>query len=101
LEPITDPAEQAALEKRLRQGKGQGALAPPEKALPRKGARTASRVLELARQLPPEEKLGLVAQLAGELPPGQRLSLMKQIAARLAPATLQRLVDDLPSPRAS
>jgi hypothetical protein len=81
--PITDPAEQAALAERIRridhEQSGRG-----RKSVKMQGPRTASEVLRLCRQLPPEEKLLLLTQLADGLSPEMQMALLKRFPVRMA-----------------
>ena len=65
---ITDPAEQAAIDERIKQGEAYMAAKELQEALHR--AATADLVLELCRRLPEEERLrvatGLTEQLSVE-----------------------------------
>jgi hypothetical protein len=83
LVPITDPAEQAALEERIRQANDVGAAAVDT----RDGIRvpqtaTPPQVVALCRRLSPEERFALLTQMADELPADQQLALVKRFRVR-------------------
>src|SRR4051812_14409108 len=93
-EPITDPAEQAALDeqrRRVRNGQPQ----PSEDASGATPPASASRLLELSRQLPAAERGALLARLGAELPAEQQLELLARVLARLAPEALHPLAGEL------
>jgi hypothetical protein len=80
LREITDPAEQAAIDARLKQCERAMAGVPD--------AATVKAVLEFCRRLSAEEKFGLAVELATGLPPKQRSKLQKRLSSqRPAPAT--------------
>jgi hypothetical protein len=58
---ITDPAEQAALDERIKRGEAYMAAKELQEALQR--AATVDLVLELCRRLPAEERLRIVTEL--------------------------------------
>jgi hypothetical protein len=73
LVPITDPAEIAALERKLRESqKGTGA----KKATP-------AKVQELYQQLPAAARRKLLARLAAELSADEQRELVEQLRGRL------------------
>jgi hypothetical protein len=75
LVPITDPAEWAALERKIRESqKGAGA----KKATP-------ARVKALYRQLPAAARRELLARLAAELSADEQRELVKQLRASVRP----------------
>lgn len=89
-EPITDPEEQAALD-RLR--------LPPE-AVSDDGEpspTTAAEALRLCRQLPVEERLALVTEMAALLPTDNMVALVERLLAALPPEVQQHEEGQLPS----
>ncbi len=73
--PIEDPAEQAALDERLRRA--------AEGNLP--GDATPLAVVEWCRRLSTEECLSVVMELLEHLSAEQRLGVMERLAAQLSP----------------
>ena len=61
---ITDPAEQAALDERIKRGEAYMAAKELQEAL--HCAATADLVLELCRRLPEEERLRVAAELTAQ-----------------------------------
>src|SRR5947209_3456103 len=90
-EPITDPAEQAALdEQRKRPAEGRPSVRV-RGGVPRPANLTAPEVLELVRQLPAEDQYLLATQLAAQLSPDERRELTEQLVGQLPADALQRL----------
>ena len=85
LVPITDPAKQIALEKRLRRGRHAVARNGTRSTVNMPRPITASEVMDQARQLPLEQKrLLALTLLAEELSPDQQLELLERFQTRLA-----------------
>src|SRR5258708_33787 len=89
VEPITDPAEIAALNEKLKRRneaafsvRTRGATGAPNKT-------TLVDVLDLARQLTPEQRLPLAMQWMAQLSSDERLELIERLVAQL-PADVQR-----------
>jgi hypothetical protein len=95
LEPITDSAEQAAIDKRRRQAQKGLAADRTQADLPGPATGTLFQVIELCHKLPPEERSLLLTRLAGELSPDQQLALVRQLAAQLRPDARQQLEKEL------
>ena len=86
--PITDAAEQAAVNSKLREGRkvvarAQGRTAP-KKAM-------ASKVEELYKQLPAHARLELMTRLAAELASDEQRKLVEQLLFQLPTEALQQL----------
>ncbi len=85
VEPITDAAEQAVLDERLRQS---GEVAPSVRT-PGSGRRlkkaTTSEVLALTQELSAEERFRLAAQLVAQLSPDKRVKLLEKLTAQRPP----------------
>jgi hypothetical protein len=96
-EPITDPAEQAALdEKRRRHRKAAPAAGPRKRRPTREAKETAvAGLLRLARQLAPEDRRMLLTKLAAQLPPDAELELLGQALVQLPLDALDRLAEEL------
>jgi hypothetical protein len=90
-EPVTDPAEQAALDEQRKRQQGAG-----PRSLTRGGAGgPAARVLDLCRQLPAEDWLPLLSRLAAQLSPDQRLELLAHLLSHLPPDALRQVEGEL------
>ncbi|MCI0465103.1 MAG: hypothetical protein L0Z62_49915 [Gemmataceae bacterium] len=88
LEPVTDPAEQAALDRKLRESGEGGVIRAGGVAAPRKA--TLSKVQELCRQLPAQARLKLITRLAAELSSDGQRKLVKQLLSQLPPDAFQQ-----------
>jgi hypothetical protein len=88
---IDDPAEQAALEEKLRRGEQTAAATNAR----RSGRGKVSRLIESARQLSAAEQFDLAAELAVELPPDQQLDLIQRLVDRLEPRSLRVLAGQM------
>jgi glycine/serine hydroxymethyltransferase len=93
-EPITDPAEQAAIDEKRRLWKAARAARRRRSAQPANGTAVSS-VLSQVRQLPTDDRLGFLAQLAGHLSPDVQLELLEQTLLRLPSEALERLAEEL------
>src|SRR5271168_4495795 len=74
LRPIEDPAEQAALDEKLRQGLIHT---------------TASQIREMSSELPLEKRLEVLTQLMNDLPAIDQLKLAECLVAQLPPEALE------------
>jgi len=81
LRPIEDPAEQAALDKKLKQADEQW---------------TASQVLEFSAQLSSKKRLPVTVHLVDQLSADDRLQLAEHLITQLPPAALERLQERFP-----
>jgi hypothetical protein len=77
---ITDPAEQAALDERIKRGEAYMAAKELQDALHR--AATADLVLELCRRLSAEERLRVAGGLTEQLPVEQRSEFVERVTSR-------------------
>jgi hypothetical protein len=84
LVPITDPAKQAALDEQRRQGRDDTAPVRTRGAVKVPGTATVAEVLDLSRQLSPEERFSVLVQLADELSAEQLQALLQRYQAPLA-----------------
>ncbi len=78
--PIEDPAEQAALDERIRRA--------AEGSLP--GDVTPFAVVEWCGQLSAKERLSVVMELLEQLSVDQRIELVERLAAHLSPEAVRR-----------
>jgi hypothetical protein len=76
--PITDPAEQAAIDE-----------------IRRRTRQVAAGLVRLYRQLPEGERAPLIARLASELTDDAQLELVAELAAKLPAAVLPALEEEL------
>jgi hypothetical protein len=81
--PITDPAEQAALDERLKRSEEACASKRAAEGPSRKGMPLA--VLELCQHLSAEERLLVTTGLAEQLPLEQRMGLLELLTTQLPP----------------
>ncbi len=79
--PITDPAEQEALDRRLKESEQSTSSPGGDESEPDDGPAT-SAILELVETLNPEQRLELVAQLAARLRPDQRVQLLEGLTVQ-------------------
>jgi hypothetical protein len=77
-EPVTDLAEQAALDEVRRRKRS-----------------VAAGLVSLYRQLPLEERASLIARLAAEVPEDTQVELLAELAAQLPPGVLPALEEEL------
>jgi hypothetical protein len=94
-EPITDPAELAALDEQRRRARENGEVGATESASAAPQSGIAARVVDLWRQLSPAERGSLLARLGGELPTEQQMELLAQVLAQLGPESLPLLEGEL------
>jgi hypothetical protein len=93
-EPITDPAEQAAIDELRRRLRDENeAVVRHEVGAPL--AKGAARVLHLCRQLPAKERLALLTQLTSQLSSDGQLELLERLLVRLPPKALKRLEEEI------
>src|SRR2546421_12208432 len=85
-EPVTDPSEQAALDRQRRRRQGVRTRTPK---------RVSSSVFELFRQLPAAERPLLLGQVAASLSPEEQLGLLEDLTARLPPDVARKLEEEL------
>ena len=78
-EPINDPAERAALDEQRRRARQESDTVPETGTTQ---PVMASRLLELSRQLPAEERSALLARLGAALPAEQQCELLARVLAR-------------------
>lgn len=88
LEPVTDAAEQAALDHKLREGR-EAVVRARGGAAPKKA--TPSKVQELYKQLPGHARLELMTRLAAELSSDEQRKLVEQLLSQFPPDALQQL----------
>ncbi len=82
VKPIDDPAEQAALDARLKQSEANAAVAGVESNA--SSRLTASMVLELCRQLSAKARFAVASELSTQLSVEQRIDLLQRWASQLA-----------------
>jgi hypothetical protein len=91
-EPVTDPTELAELEQQRNpqsdgaRTRGSVRLSGPETPLP---------VVELCRQLPPEQRPSVIMRMAASLSPEGELGLLEQLAAQLPADVARQLEQEL------
>jgi hypothetical protein len=83
-EPITEAAEQAALDEQRRRLRDEDQGDAPR-------SKAAARVLSLCRQLSAKERLALLTQLASQVSSDRQLELLERLLIRLPPQDLQQL----------
>lgn len=80
IEPITDPAEVAALEKKFRSSRSaEGQLSTSNGR--RISRKSVSEIIDLARRLSAEDRLRLLSELAAQLSPDKRRKLVERISS--------------------
>jgi hypothetical protein len=89
--PITDPAEIAELEAKLKRYKDAERPVRTRGTSPMSNKTTTAEVLELARQLSAEKRLQLITQLATQFSPEERLELLERLAGQLRRDAQQQL----------
>ena len=94
-EPITDPAEQAALDEQRRRARGNDEPLSEENGASATQPGAAPRLLELSRQLSKEEQGALFARLGAELPTERRFELLARVLGQLPPENLRLLEGEL------
>jgi hypothetical protein len=94
-EPITDPAEQAALDVQRRRARDNGLLLPTEDGTATPPPAAASRLLELSRRLPAEQRVALLARVSAALPVEQQFMILAQALAPLVSECLHALEGEL------
>jgi hypothetical protein len=78
IEPITDPAEVAALERKLRSSRSEAAQLATRNG--RKISRkSVSEIIDLAERLSAKDQLRLLSALAAQLAAGKRRKLVERI----------------------
>lgn len=91
-EPVTDPAEQADLDKQLsREPDG----ARTRGTIRRSDTDGVSAVMELCRRLPADDRPALLMQMAAALSPEEQLDLLEQLAGGLPPDFTRQLEEEL------
>jgi len=93
VKPIEDPAEQAALDGRLRQSEDAASDGRVGKSAP--GRITASVVLELCRQLSAKARLTVASELTTLLPVEQGIEVLERWASQLPAAFRRHLAEGL------
>ena len=78
VEPITDPAEIAELEERIKRAEEAMLVRGRREALEILKKPTPAEVLKLARQLSADERVVLINKLAAQQVPGQRMKGQKK-----------------------
>ncbi len=85
LEPVTDPAERAALERKLRES-----VVVRAKEADASRPETLATVQQLCQELPGQARLELIKRLAAELSSDEQRQLVKQLLSRLPPDARQQ-----------
>jgi len=89
--PITDPAEIAELEARVRAYQDGGRAVRPHEADGRSKPSTTAELLELARQLPVQARVRVVTELAAQLSAAEQAELVNHLLAQLPAEARERL----------
>src|SRR3954451_7057422 len=93
VKPIEDPAEQAALDERLKQN--EEAVSAVDMASGARSKVTGPGVLEVCRQLSPAARLLVATELTAQLSLEQRIELLERWAAQLPPEVMQQFAERL------
>jgi hypothetical protein len=92
VKPIEDPAEQAALDERLKRSQEAASVAHVQGGVPSKA--TALSVLELCRALSAEGRLLVATELMAQLSLDERIKFMERLTAELPPEAIRRLEEE-------
>jgi hypothetical protein len=94
-EQITDPAERAALDDHRQRARQRDDPLPAKDGIAVPPSCEALRLLDLSRQLPPEEWGALLTRVTAALSAEQQFELLAQVLAQLSPETLYPLEGEL------
>jgi hypothetical protein len=94
-EPITDPAEQAAIDELRRRHRRADSPVRTGGRVRKASEAPADGALDLCRQLPAEDMLPLLTQVAAQLPADEQVGLLERWVAALSPHALQKLEEAL------
>jgi hypothetical protein len=89
--PITDPAEIAELEAKIKAYQDGGRPARPHEADRRSKPSTSAELLELARQLPVQARVRVLTELAAQLSAAEQAELVNHLLAQLPAEARERL----------